>query len=236
MRRFALLVLFPLAACMGGRMARPAQQAAAPKLETKVSDVDFARLAESQRASVDRARDLATEARDDMARAELRSTEAKHEDELARADVIAAQADIQRAKTELKMAQEAGDQRKIGDAQAMMDTANMRLKTAQARVEFANRFIAARKADQDRAKVRADLASAKVEQAKMHALQANNIPAASKYDAGAIDSRVSNLERQLQTMDQRVRTAELEAQNAQQAWVDMNRRYEARAGSVSPRG
>ena len=134
------------------------------------------------------------------------------------------------------MARDAGAEQKVDDAQALMETANLRLKAAQARTEFAKRFIGARQADVDRAKFHVELAEKKVEQAKMQALRDHSIPAASKYDPGAIDSRVANMERQLEKLDQKLRTAELESQNAQQVWVDINRRYEARAGTVSPRG
>src|SRR5512138_1938531 len=95
--------LAALAACRSTESRGPAYR--------PVSDADFGRLEPGQTGPVDAARaDLAL-ARDEVARAERRAADARHEIDFARADQTAARAERERAAAEMRVARESADPR-----------------------------------------------------------------------------------------------------------------------------
>jgi hypothetical protein len=217
-----------LAACGGSRK----QQASRP---VTVSDSDYGRLTAAQTAPVDQARTELGQARDEAARAKLRQTDAAQATALAQADIGVAEAELQRADARMKMAQESADPTQLAQATEMTEAAKLRLATAQARLDYAQKIQAARAAEVAAAESAVALQEMRVEEAKLLALQQAQVPAATKYDPAQLNARVAEAQKQFDEASATSRAALTEATSAEQRWQQLNQQLQARINSP-PRG
>ncbi len=211
-------------ACAGGR---------AEHGMATVSDADYGRLQPGQTQPVDEARQQVTQARDELARAQLRLTDTQHEDELAKADQTAADSDKKRAEAETKIATDSNDPEQKARAHELTETAELHRRAADAHMTYAKKLIDSRKAAVDAAQKRFEVETAKVNLAKEKALQAAQIPAAGKYDMVAMTNRVMNAQRDYDDSARKAQTLDAEASSAQQTWRDLDQQLQARASGAN---
>jgi hypothetical protein len=147
-----------------------------------VSDQDVGRLVPGQMASIDAARNDLSRARDEVSLAKLRLSEAQEQGGFTKAEETAAQAERQRAEALTKAAQATGDPKQLGAAQAAMGSADLRQRSAAAHADFTAKLIAARAAEVRAKEARVAEMEARLESAKLTALQQAGNPAANKYD------------------------------------------------------
>ncbi len=147
-----------------------------------VADQDVGRLVPGQMAPIDAARNDLSRARDEVSHAKLRLSEAHEQGGFTKAEETAAQADRQRAEALTKAAQATGDPQQLGAAQAAMGSADLRRRAAAAHGDFTGKLIAAREAEVRAKESRVAEMEARLETAKLTALQQAGNPAANKYD------------------------------------------------------
>lgn len=147
-----------------------------------VSDQDVGRLVPGQMAPIEAARIEAARARDEVAVAKLRLSEAHEQSGFTKAEETAARAERQRADALTKAAQATGDPKQLGAAQAAMGNADLRQRAASAHAEYNAKLIASREAEVRAKEARAAEMDARLEAAKLTALQQAGNPAANKYD------------------------------------------------------
>ncbi len=222
----AALALAVTAGCAG------AHGAAGPQ----VSDADFGRLTPTQTAPVDEARRFVSSARDELARAKLRQQETAHESDLARADQQVAEADAKRAEVEAKAADQSREPAQLDRARQLREGASLHKSVADAHADYAKRITAANQASVDAANRQVDLANARLELAKLQALQQAGIPAATKYDASKFQARVSDAQKTFDQALQHARDLQGQATASQQRWQDAQRQLQARGGGAVQTG
>jgi hypothetical protein len=225
----ALLVgsLAVLAGCAGSqKVSKP----------VTVSDSDYGRVPPAQTAVVEEARSGMNQARDELARAKLRQTDAAQATNLAQADISVAEAELQRAAARMKMAQESNDPTQLAQARAMNEAAQLRLDTAKARLDFAQKLQAARAQEVAAAEKHIALQEMRVEQAKLQALQQAQVPAAGKYDGQKLDARVADVRKEFDEASTNARSSLDAAMNAERHWQELQRQLQARANDPAPRG
>jgi hypothetical protein len=225
MRKLAGIALGLAAACATGSH-RP----------ILVSDADYGRLQPGQTQLVEAARADRGTAHDAVARAKLRQMEAKHEIELAMADEKAVDAERMRAESAVRSAKESNDPAQAEAARAVVETAQLRKRTADAHLAYAKKLQALRDAEVVAAEKHLAYQDLRVEQAKLQSLQAAQIPAAAKYDATALQARVTKATREAQQADAHVATATTEMTNAGRQWQELDRQLQARGGVPAARG
>lgn len=222
------MAVLALAGCAGGN-----KKAARP---VTVSDSDYGRLTPAQTAPVDQARTTLGQARDELARAKLRQTEAAQANALAQADIGVAAAEAKRADARTKMAQESADPNQLAQARTMSESVQLRQAAAQARVDYAQKIQAARAAEVAAAEKRVALAEAEVERAKLQALLQAQVPAATKYDPAQLDGRVATAQQEYTKANATSQAALTDAMNAEAHWRELERQLQARAAPPAPRG
>lgn len=220
-------IVVTLAACAALACAstRPEQK----KLVT-VSDSDYGRLHSGQTQLVDAARTDLGRARDAFARAKLGETDARQEDALARADLTAAESARMRAESLAKTAKESNAPADLEAARSMAEVAQLRLQAADAHMAYAKAVQAQRAAETRSAERRVAYESARVELAKLQALQQAGVPAAAKYEAAQLESQVANERQQLEQAEQESRGGEAQVMSAKRSWEELSRQLQATLG------
>jgi chromosome segregation ATPase len=208
----------------------------AAKKPITVSESDYGRLQPGQTHIVDAARADLGNARDALSRAKLRQTEAKHEVGLVQADLAGADAEQKRADARTVAAKESNDPVEMEQARAMTDTAQLHRRAADAHAEYAKYLIDTRAAEVAAAEKRIAYEELRVEQAKLQALHVAVVPAATKYDAAALDAKVAAAHKDLDAADSRARSLAAQMKNASAKWVEITRQLQARGGAMAPRG
>lgn len=222
MRRIATaLAACAVLACAGSR---------GEKRPLSVSDSDYGRLQAGQTQPVDAARAELSRARDELARAKLRQTEAQSEDQLAKSDLQAVDAAQTRANALAKDASASREPAKLEEARKAKEHADLRKRTAEAHMEYARKLQANRTAGVKAAEQRVAFESSRVEAAKLQALQQAQIPAAGKYDGPRIEAQVAQASKELEKAEGEVRKSEAEVTAAKQRWEELNRQLQAQAG------
>jgi hypothetical protein len=183
-------------------------------------------------ALVTAARSRDDEARDAVARATLRLQDSRHEESWANADKAAAESDRLRATAELATAKEAGDQRGVAMANDRLAAAGLRAKAAEARLDYAKKLVQAREAELRVAEARARRVEWELERAKLAALHAAEVPAASKYEAAPIDGRIAEAAKAEEAARARANELAGAARAAYDSWRSLNDQYEARSRSI----
>jgi hypothetical protein len=226
----ALPLAAALAALAIGCRSTP-KKPAEPPIRT-VADADLGRLGPDEMGPVQTARASLDEARDAVARAQLRLQDSRHEEDWANAEKAAAEGDRLRAAAELATAREAGDQRRAGIASDRAEAAALRGQAAAARLDYARKLVAARDAEVKTAEARARRAEWEIERAKLAALREAGVPAATKYDAVPLDRRVAESLKAEEGARARARDLGASARAAYDQWRSLSDRYEARARSI----
>ncbi len=211
-----------LAACAGMGGSKGTSEAAVP-------DADLGRLSQGQMGPVDEARQFLGSARDEQARAKLHVQEVQHEDQLAKADAQSAKADADRAAVQAKVANDSREPGQLEQARVMKQQSDARKRAADARADYAKKLTAARQTSLAAADQQVALGEARLERAKLIALQQGNVPAAGKYDMAKFDARVSDAQKSFDQALQKARGQESQAMAAQQAWNDAQRQAQAQA-------
>jgi hypothetical protein len=195
--RFAVLAAAAIAAAGCGHGA-----------SDRVREGDFAQLGAAQAAYVDGARGALTQAQEELARARSRIPEARREEELAEADRKAADAALERARKEL-------------------EGAEARRRAADARREYAEKLRDAREADEEVARRRVDLASARVELAKLQALEQASAAGTGQYEKVAFYERVTGAQRKVEEAQAEARQLDEESRAQQRRWEELARKAPA---------
>jgi chromosome segregation ATPase len=225
-----ILYVLALAAVAGCAGMRGGARQNAPVAQ--VSDADFGRLAPGQMAPVDQARQFLASAKDEQGRAKLRQQDTMHEADLAKADQAAAASDAQRAEAQAKIANDSREPALLEQARQLREQAQQHKSAADAHADYAKRLAEARQASVKAADQQVALGEAKVEWAKLQALQQANIPAAGKYDAGQFQTRVNEAQKSFDVALQKARELEGQATASQQRWEELQKQIQARGGAV----
>jgi hypothetical protein len=225
-RTLVTFLALAAAACAGTRGARESTA------ETRISEEDVGRLGPEQTGAVERARQFRGSARDEQARASLRLQQAQHEVEAAKADQQAADLDAKRAENQEKTASESREPTELEGARQMKTQAQLHKDVANAHVDYASKLVEARKASLDAAQKQVALGDARLEWAKLQALQQARVPAATKYDANKYQSQVNEAQKSFDDSMQKARDLDSQASASQRRWEDLRRQMQARGGAT----
>ncbi len=201
-----------------------------------VADADLGRLGQGQMGPVDEARRFVSSARDELARAKLRQQETAHEVDLAKADQQVAAADAKRAEVETKAADQSREPAQLERARQLGELSKLHKTASDAHLAYANQVTEANGASVDAANKQVDLANARLELAKLQALQAAGVPAASKYDLGKFQGRVADAQKRFDDALKHARDLHSRATASQQRWQDAQRQMQARGGGAIQTG
>ena len=160
-----------------------------------VSDADFARLAASQTEDVDEARAQLAAAHDELGRARLGVVNGQHEGDFARSDQATASAEQSRAATETKVGQDSNEPTQLRQARDDTRAAQRGKDAADARLAYSKKLDVSLAAQVTAAERKVELMAAKVNLAKLQALEHAEIPAAGKYDRAAAEKGVAEAQR-----------------------------------------
>lgn len=183
-----------------------------------VSEQDVGRLVPGQMAPIEAARVDASRTRDEVALAKLRLSEAHEQSGFTKAEETAARAERQRADALTKAAQATGDPKQLGAAQAAMGNADLRQRAASAHAEFNAKLIAAREAEVRAKEARAAEMDARLESAKLTALQQAGNPAANKYDPVRFHKHLADVMDRSQKAQGELAEATSAAQRSEMQW------------------
>jgi hypothetical protein len=211
MRNVLVLVGASLVLCCAS--SQPAQK-------TTIADTDFARLTPDQTAQVDKARQNEQEAKDDLARAQLRTKNADHEADLVQADAAALDADRKKAEADNKLAQDTREPAALNRAQKSKEAVELHEQANKAHQDYATKLKDATAAEENAAQARVDTASAKAEKAKLSALSTAGSPVAQKYDKKAFEQAVADAEEKQRKSENDALQKRKQAVSAQRDWND----------------
>lgn len=193
-----------------------------------VSEADFGRLQPNQLGPVDQARSAVFGAHDEVSRAKLRLQQAENEVEMARADQTAARAVQQRAQAQQDAAKNSNDPSAKAQSQEAAAAAELQARSAQGHMAYAQKLVAARQAEVDAADRHVAVREAELERARLTALTEAGVPAATKYNPATFDARVAGAQQEYAQRkadaDQRLS----EAQQNENAWRALHAQYQAR--------
>ena len=223
MRRIALAL--GLAGAIGGACAHG-------ESKPTVSDADFGRLGPDQMGPVNEARQFAMSARDEQARARARLSEVQHEGDLAKADQQAAKATGSAAEAQAKIANDSRDPAQLERAREAKERAQLQTQTADAHADYAAKVVQARQTAVDAADKQVALGNARLELAKLHALQTANIPASQKYDEAKLQGAVNDAQKSFSDTMDKARSQDGQAVASHQRWQDLQRQLQAKATPV----
>lgn len=200
-----------------------------------VSDSDYGRLQSGQTQIVEAARADLGRARDEFARAKLGETDAMQEDALARSDLKAAESAQMRADSLMITARESNAPADLEAARTAAEIAQHHRQTADAHMTYAKAVQAQRAAEVRTAERRVAYESARVELAKLQALQEAGVPAAAKYEPSGLEAQVARARAQLEQAEKESAGGEAQVESAKRTWQELNRRLQAKLDSA-PRG
>jgi chromosome segregation ATPase len=175
-----------------------------------VLDADYGRLKPDQTAAVDSARAELASAHQELEAAKGKVAEARREEKLAESDRAAAKSETERVK-------------KLAEAADALSSA------ADAHGEYAGTLIDARKAAEEAAQRRVDLANAKVELLKLQALEQAKLEPTKAYDDKTFYGRVAEMQKRLDDAREKVKQLEQDATDDQRRWDDRKRKVPAAA-------
>ena len=222
-----------LAAMAGCAFMRGGAHESAPPAQ--VSDADFSRLAPDEMGPVNEAREFLASAKEEQGRAKLRQQDTVHEADLAKADQQAAYSDEQRAVAQAKMANDSREPAQLEQARQFQEQARLHKSEAEAHAQYAAKLAEARKADVQSADDQVALGEAKLEWAKLQAMQQANVPAAGKYDPTGFQARVDNAKKKCDLSLQKASDLEGQASALRQLWQDLQQQLQAH-GNASETG
>jgi uncharacterized protein (DUF3084 family) len=184
--------------------------ASSQKPAPKVDDSGLARLDETQMQPVDDARIELGRAQDALARARANEADAQARLTVAKTERDVADAQLKRALAERDLLKKQyAPQEQLTRADEEVRTAQDRIRAADLKRAYLERMVQVAQADRNAATAHVDTANAMVEQAKMRAMKAADVPQAQSANAGAIDARVA--EAQVREAQLRKQAADLRA-------------------------
>ena len=198
---------------------------------TKVSEADMGRLSEGQMGPVNAARQVVATAQDEEDRAQLSLDKANQEVDLAKADQTSAKAEKDQADAQQKIAEDSREPAQVQKAQALTLEAEAHRQAADAHFEYASKLVDARKASVTQADRRIDLAHAKLEVAKLQAMQQANVPASGKYDLPKLQSKVDDAQKDYDDAARKAQDKNGEATASQQRWQELQQQQQRQAAN-----
>jgi hypothetical protein len=197
--------------------------ASSPKPAPKVDDSGLSRLDETQMQPVDDARIELGRAGDALARARANEADAQARLTVAKTERDVADAQLKRALAERDLLKKQyAPQEQLARADEEVRLAQDRIRAADLKRGYLERMVQVAQADRNAAAAHVDTANAMVEQAKMRAMKAADVPQAQSANAGAIDARVA--EAQVREAQLRKQAADLRAGavDAYNKWQQMD--------------
>ena len=197
--------------------------ASGPKPAPKVDDSGLARLDETQMQPVDDARIELGRAQDALARARANEADAQARLTVAKTERDVADAQLKRALAERDLLKKQyAPQEQLTRADEEVGVAQDRIRAADMKRAYLERMVQVAQADRNAAAAHVDTANALVEQAKMRAMRAADVPQAQSANAGSIDARVA--EAQVHEAQLRKQAADLRAGavDAYNKWQQMD--------------
>jgi chromosome segregation ATPase len=184
--------------------------ASSPKPVQKVDDSGLARLDESQMQPVDDARVEQGRAQDALARSRANEADAQAHLEVAKTERGVADAQLKRALAERELLKrQYAPQDQLARADGEVRAAQDRIRAADMKRAYLERMVQVAQADRNAAAAHLDTAGAMVEQAKLRAMSAADVPQAQSANGGAIESRLA--EAQIREAQLRKQAADLRA-------------------------
>ena len=152
-------------------------------------------------------------------------TSARQELDQSRGSVGAATEQVAQAKQEEQVAEV--DQKKaeveVSQAKKALEDAEKRYDAAKARRAYTEKLVEAREAAEKAAKSRVEFADAKLEHAKVVAIQQVNATGAEEYRRSDFTARVADTQRGVEDADKKVGELEQEAAKRKARWEELAR-------------
>lgn len=184
--------------------------ASGQKPAAKVDDSGLSRLDETQMQPVDDARIELGRAQDAFARARANEADAQARLTVAKTEREVADAQLKRALAERDLLKKQyAPQDDLARADEEVRAGQERIRAADMKRQYLERMVQVAQADRNAAGAHVDTANALVEQAKLRAMKAADVPQAGSANPGAIDSRVA--ESQVREAQLRKQAADLRA-------------------------
>jgi len=184
--------------------------ASSPKPVQKVDDSGLARLDESQMQPVDDARVEQGRAQDALSRSRANEADAQARLEVGKTERGVADAQMKRALAERDLLKKQyAPQDQLARADEEVRAGQDRIRAADMKRAYLERMVQVAQADRNAAAAHVETANAMVEQAKLRAMKAADVPQAASANSGAIDSRVA--ESQVREAQMRKQAADLRA-------------------------
>jgi len=191
--------------------------ASSPKPVARVDDSGLARLDESQMQPVDDARVEQGRAQDALARTKANEADAQARLEVAKTERAVGDAQLKRAAAERDLLKKQyAPQGQLAAADEEIRAAQDRIRAADLKRAYLERMVQVAQADRNAAAAHVDTAAAMVEQAKLRAMKAAEVPQAGSANPGAIDARLADAqlrEAQLRKQAADLRASAVEAYN-----------------------
>jgi hypothetical protein len=179
----SLFTLAFLPACQSGRHSNDAM------LDERIDDSMLVNVSKSDRGDIDDSREAADRARDAYAAAKVETQRATDRRRLADRDLDVAQAQIKRADEAVALAQH-GTQEDLERAHQARADAGSVAAAARTRIELRERQVSYAKRYEDLKEQVNDLAQAKVEAVKAHAVAKLDRPESHRIDVTAFEQQV----------------------------------------------
>lgn len=189
--KFTLILLAPISlfafavlpACQSSEHQNDAM------VDKHVDDSMLANVSKSDRSDINDSREAANAARDSYAAAKVATTRATDRRHLADRDLEVAQAEVKRADEAVALAQH-GTQDELERATKARADAGTVTAAAASRIELRSREVACAKAFEDLKQQNNNLAQAKVEAVKAHAVAKLDRPESHQIDVAAFEHQV----------------------------------------------
>jgi chromosome segregation ATPase len=182
----------------------------AQKPVAAVDDSGLARLNEDQMQPVDDARVEEGRARDALARARASEADARARLDVASTERSVAEAQLKRSQAERDLLKkEYANRDQMAKVEEDIRASQQRIQAADLKRQYLDRMVQVAQAETRLAQAHVKTAEAMTEQSKLRAMRNANIPEADSANAGQVDSRVAQLQKN--EADERKRAADLRA-------------------------
>lgn len=190
-----------------------------PVMEKRVDNSMLQHVAADERGELTDARQAADVARDAHAAAKVDTQNAIDRRKLADRDLEIAQAELKRAEAAMKIA-ENGTQEELVQAKQTVSDAKALVASVRSRTTLRDRQVDLTKALEDLSLRNNELAQAKVEATKAHAVKELDRPQAKSIDVGTFEHQVRECQEKVQLAEVRVDAARKEVKAARTSYDD----------------
>ncbi len=188
-----------------------------PSLDRHVDDAMLTNVPDSARSDVADARESASVARDAYAAAQVETTRAVDRRKLADRDMEIAEAQVKRAQEAVKIA-ESGTQADLDKARQDLAEAQTVVTAAHSRITLRDRQVDHARAMENLKERNNELAQAKVEAVKAHAVAKLDRPDAAKVDVNAFERQVRDAQENVNLAQVRLDAARKEVDAARKSF------------------